>query len=184
MHPQLIAALGAAALATSATAVCSSHHPTPATQDTVRDSGIAVARTNDATVIIDGQQHKVDGQLACTTYDDLNETVISIGTAPKDVLTAVTIGDKPTVKRVEPAEHHRRLQPLRRLSRTRRQHRDSNQERQNLQPHRQSLGSQQLRARLDRAVPGHRHLPLTQPTRAPARFATPRGTTHRVHPAV
>ncbi|KQH80512.1 hypothetical protein AO501_07965 [Mycobacterium gordonae] len=66
----------------------------------MRGSGIAVARTNDATVIIDGQQHKVDGQLACTTYDDLNETVISIGTAPKDVLIAVTIGDKPTVKRV------------------------------------------------------------------------------------
>ncbi|MDP7707430.1 lipoprotein LpqH [Mycobacterium sp. TY815] len=100
MHHKLIAALGAATLAASGAAACSSHHATPAAQDTVRGSGIAVARTNDATVIVDGQQHKVDGQLACTTYETDNEVGIGIGTAPKDVLIAVTLGDKPTVKRV------------------------------------------------------------------------------------
>lgn len=99
MHPRWIGVLGAIALSVSGAAGCASHHeipPAPATSS----SGIAIAPTNDATVIVDGEQRKVDGLLACTTYADRGETVIGIGTAPRDVLITVSPGDAPTVKRV------------------------------------------------------------------------------------
>lgn len=61
-------------------------------------SGGAPAQTNDATVVVDGQPHKINGGTACTVYAD--ETVIAVGREPNSVKLRLTNGDKPTAKSV------------------------------------------------------------------------------------
>ncbi len=102
MQYQFVAALCGAALTATSLAGCSDHRETPVTRDTVSYDGGAITRTNDAKVIVDGQQHKVEGMLACTTFDEPDDrrTIVAIGHEPKTVQITLSNGDSPTVIRV------------------------------------------------------------------------------------
>ncbi|WP_205875957.1 lipoprotein LpqH [Mycobacterium camsae] len=93
-------ALVAASLAASL-AGCSrtTFSPTVITP-TVTYQGRAIAPTNDADVVVDGEKHRVDGQIACTALDG-GETVIAIGTETRAVRISLTDhSDAPGVKMV------------------------------------------------------------------------------------
>ncbi|MDP7704412.1 MULTISPECIES: lipoprotein LpqH [unclassified Mycobacterium] len=67
---------------------------------TITYQGGAMAETNDADVVVDGQQHKVDGKIACIAFAG-GETMISIGTEPVAVkITLANNRDAPRVRMV------------------------------------------------------------------------------------
>lgn len=96
-----VAALAGAAVLTASLAGCSHTSFFPSVnKPTVTYKGGAIAPTNDANVVLDGQEHKVDGQIACTALDG-GETVIAIGREPNAVKISLTdTSDAPRVKMV------------------------------------------------------------------------------------
>lgn len=96
-----LAALAGAAVLTTSLAGCSrTTFFSTVNQPTVTYQGEAVAPTNDANVVVDGQEHKVAGQIACTALDG-GQTVIAIGKDPNAVRISLTDhSDSPRVKMV------------------------------------------------------------------------------------
>jgi lipoprotein LpqH len=78
----------------------STHSNTSEPTTTVHFKGGAIAQSNDARIVVDGQQHKVDGPLACSSLADDNEVVIAIGREPNAVKVTVSKGNSPRVIRV------------------------------------------------------------------------------------
>ncbi|WP_205875808.1 lipoprotein LpqH [Mycobacterium camsae] len=95
------AAFAAAVLVSSSLTGCTHDNGSPAIhRPTVNYSGGALAPTNDAKVTVDAQEHQVDGQIACTAFDD-GETVIVIGKEPNAVKVTLTgNADSPKAKMV------------------------------------------------------------------------------------
>ncbi|TDH48538.1 hypothetical protein E2F47_23475 [Mycobacterium eburneum] len=94
-----VSVLVGGAVVAAALAGCSTDNNTPAPRGgTISSHGIAIAQSNTAKVTIDGTQHKVDGPVACTDYDD--EFVIVIGHEPHGVKATLSTGNPPSVSSV------------------------------------------------------------------------------------
>lgn len=94
-------ALAGTAVLTAGLAGCSRTTFSPSViTPTVTYQGRSIAPTNDADVVVDGEKHKVDGQIACTALDG-GETVIAVGTETRAVRISLTDhSDAPGVKMV------------------------------------------------------------------------------------
>ena len=99
-HRLAAAVAGAAALTTSLTGCSHTSFSSTLSGPTVTYTGGAIAATNDAKVVVDGQEHTIDGQIACIALDG-GETMIAIGKEPIAVKITLTINrELPRVRMV------------------------------------------------------------------------------------
>ncbi|WP_310778836.1 lipoprotein LpqH [Mycobacterium sp. Z3061] len=98
--PVAAALAGAVALSASLTGCNHTSFSPTVRGPTVTYTGGAIAATNDAKVVVDGQEHRVDGQIACIALDG-GETMISIGKEPIAVKITLTVNrESPRVRMV------------------------------------------------------------------------------------